>query len=261
MQKLVTEVRQIANKVGEFARNERLNFKRSDVQFKSANKHDLVSYVDQHCELQLVEALQKLEPNAGIIAEEYHSDYKEGLNWIIDPIDGTTNFVHDIPYYAISIALAQDQEMLLGVVLEIPTGNCFHTFKGQKSYLNDDEIRVSETATLKQALLSTGFSVKSHDKLEQNLELLHYWISNSRGIRRLGSAALDLCYLAKGSFDAFYETGLKAWDVAAGSLIVQNAGGRISTFSGGKNFVFGNEILASNPHLFDELSEIYLQKG
>jgi len=246
LKKLSSEVVQIVKEVGSFIREEHKVFSKANVQFKSDHAHDLVSYVDITAEKLLIEKLGGIFPEAGFIAEESHTEYRDGLNWIIDPLDGTTNFIQRVPHFCVSVALADGEDLLIGVVYEINRDECFYTWKGGGSFCNDDRISVSNVSDLRNSFVATGFSVKNTEKLPANLELLKIWISKTRGIRRLGTAALDLCYVAKGVFDVFYETNLSAWDVAAGALIVQNAGGRVSTFSGGADFLFGDEIIATN---------------
>jgi len=244
LEKLCLSAVEIARKTGEFIRREYSSFKKEKVLFKT--EHDLVSYVDIEAEKQLIAELTNLLPAAGLITEESNAAYQKGLNWIIDPLDGTTNFVQRIPHFCVSIALAQDDELLIGVVLEVNSEECFWTWKGATSYCNGEAISVSATQQMKDAFIATGFSVKNTELLKGNLELVETWITNTRGIRRLGTAALDLCYVARGVFDAYHETNLSAWDVAAGILIVKNAGGTVSDFSGGEDFLFGTTILATN---------------
>lgn len=247
LEPLCLKTTEVAKSVGTFIRQEFQNFKKERIQFKA--ERDLVSYVDLTAEKMLIEALAELLPEAGFITEESHSEYRDGLNWIVDPLDGTTNFAQGVPHFCVSIALAQGEDVLLGVVYEVHQSECFWTWKGGESYCNGTVISVSDTSVLKDAFMATGFSVKNIDRLEGNMKLLKNWIQKTRGIRRLGTAALDLCYVAKGVFDGYHESDLSAWDVAAGSLIVKNAGGLVSDFDGGSDFLFGNTILAANKPL------------
>lgn len=255
LESLLIEVRKIAAKAGAYISEEGKGFSHSSVQTKGGKTHDLVSYVDKTAESMILERLMELEPGASIISEETNPAYASGLNWIVDPLDGTTNFVQGIPHYCVSIALADGNDVLLGLVLEVNRNECFDAIGDKPSQLNGVEIRVSEKKHFGDAMVATGFSVKNHDELEKNLELLKVWIEKTRGIRRLGSAALDLCYVANGTFDLFYETNLSAWDVAGGSLIVKNAGGQVSDFKGDDGFLFGNEIMASNGFLHQSFQE------
>lgn len=243
---ITKEACEICKEVGAFIAKEREGFNESLVKIKGSKVHDLVTHVDLESEKRLIASLEKILPNAGFITEETNNKYKDGLNWVVDPIDGTTNFVQGVPHYCISVALVDGKELLMGVVYDVANHDIYYTWQGANSFCNDAQIKVSDKSQLTDALIATGFSVKDNSRLNQNLALLKHWIERTRGIRRLGSAALDLCYVASGVFDVFYETNLSAWDVAAGSLLVRNAGGAISDFKGQNDFLFGNEILATN---------------
>ncbi len=178
---------------------------------------------------------------------------KEGLNWIIDPLDGTTNFVHGIPCYCISVALADGLDVLVGVVLEVTRDECFSAWKGGGAWLNGKTIGVSTRKTLSESLLATGFPYDDFGREAEYMELLKALMHTSRGIRRLGSAAADLAYVACGRFEAFYEYGLNPWDVAAGGLLVTEAGGNTTDFRNGGSWLFGEEIVASNGSIHAEI--------
>ena len=255
LQKLCHEVCLISKKVGEFIRSERKNFSTDKIEVKGA--HDFVSYVDKTSEKQIIKGLSILLPESGFIAEEGTSSKKgEKYNWIIDPLDGTTNFIHGLPCFAISIALmrtsAGKNELVLGVIYEINLDECFYAWEGSKAYLNEQEIFVSKTPTLSDSLLATGFPYYDYSKMDKYMELFNYFMKNTHGLRRLGSAATDLAYVACGRFDGFYEYSLQPWDVAAGVLIVKQAGGKVTDFSGDDNFIFGKELVAGNSIFFDE---------
>jgi myo-inositol-1(or 4)-monophosphatase len=239
---------QIARESGKFMSNERLNFDVSMIEHKGL--HDLVSYVDKESEIRIIEALQQLLPEAGFIAEEGTSTKKgEKYNWIIDPLDGTTNFIQGIPIYSVSIALMEDSELVVGVVYEVGQAECFYAWKDGGAYLNGKPISISNTSDTHNALLATGFPYTNFTNLDKYIQYLSWAMTSTRGLRRLGSAAVDLSYVACGRFDAFFESDLKAWDVAAGALIVLEAGGNVFDFKGGKNFVFDGQIIASNQAL------------
>ena len=247
-QQLCLAVCDIARSAGQFIANERTHFDLNKVENKGL--HDLVSYVDKTSERQLVDALQNLLPEAGFIVEEGTSDKRgEQYNWVIDPLDGTTNFISGVPVYAVSIGLLENDKVVLGVVYEIGHNECFYAWKGGEAYLNGKTVHVSATVTISDALLATGFPYSNFEQLDNYMALLKWSMTEARGVRRLGSAATDLVYVACGRFDAFFEYDLKPWDVAAGSFIVQQAGGSIIDFSGGKNYLFGGEIVASNAAL------------
>lgn len=251
MQKLCLDVCTLTKKVGVFIKNERNKFSIDRIEIKG--KNDFVSYVDKTSEKQLIEGLSVLLPEAGFIAEEGTSTKKgETYNWIIDPLDGTTNFIHGIPCYAISIALMRNSKIVLGVVYEINLDECFYAWEGSKAYLNEKEICVSKTSKLADSLLATGFPYYDYGRQDEYMDLLKHFTKHTRGIRRLGSAATDLAYVACGRFDGFYEYSLQPWDVAAGVFIVQQAGGKVTDFKGGDDYIFGKEIVAGNSLCFTE---------
>ncbi|MCX7744813.1 MAG: inositol monophosphatase, partial [Flavobacteriales bacterium] len=166
--------------------------------------------------------------------------------WVVDPLDGTTNFVHGIPHYCISIALLYKGNPVVGVVYDVANNELFTAVKGEGSTLNNKRITVSVQENIHKSLIGTGFPVTRYERLDEYLKVLRRVILETRGVRRIGTAALDLCYVAAGRFEAFYEIGLNIWDVAAGVLIVQEAGGKTTDFKGGQNYLEGREILASN---------------
>lgn len=245
---------QIARKAGGFMANERLNFDVSKIENKGL--HDLVSYVDKASEKQIISELQVLLPSSGFIAEEGTSSIKgERFNWVIDPLDGTTNYIQGLPIYSVSIALLDNNELVLGVVYEVGRSECFYAWKDGGAYLNEQKIQVSQRKDIHQTLLATGFPYNDFSKMTSYMKFLEWTMQNARGVRRLGSAAADLAYLACGRFDAFWEYDLKPWDVAAGAIIVKEAGGVISDYSGGDNYLFGKEIIASNPFIYELILE------
>jgi len=254
-EKLCFDVQGIAKIAGDFIAGEREKFDLKDIVVKG--KADFVSYVDKQAEKLIVDELRQLLPGSGFIAEEgtgVSSDEK--YKWIIDPLDGTTNFIHGLPPFAVSIALMEDDELVIGVVYEITQDECFYAWKGSKAYLNGIEIRVSEASSTSNALIATGFPYSAFDKLECYIESMRYFMVHSHGLRRLGSAATDLAYVAAGRFEAFYEHGLKPWDVAAGTIILSQAGGKVTDFNGGNKFLFNGEIIASNDAYFGEFYDI-----
>ncbi len=254
-QSLCEEVINVAKNAGNFIRTERQNFSQEKVETKSLNS--LVSYVDKEAEKIIVEHLSELLPEAGFIAEEGTSDKTgETYNWVIDPLDGTTNFIHGIPCFAVSIALMENDEVVVGVVYEVNLNECFYAWNGSKAYLNGKEITVAQTDVLADTLMATGFPYYDYKRVKQSLSALEFFMKNTRGIRRLGSAATDLAYVAAGRFDGFYEYSLNAWDVAAGALIVQQAGGRVSDFKGENNYIFGAEIVAGSATIFNEFQSV-----
>ncbi|MFA8300628.1 MAG: inositol monophosphatase family protein [Hyphomicrobiales bacterium] len=244
--------------VGMFIRQESGRISKDDVEEKGV--HDLVTYVDKTSEKRLKQELSSILPEAGFIAEESpNSKRADRYNWIIDPLDGTTNFIHGIPVFAISIALMDGDEVILGVVYEVIRDECFYAWKDSKAYLNGKAINVTPTTNIDNALFATGFPYTDFSKLSNYLEFFADLLVKSRGIRRLGSAATDLAYVACGRFDGFYEYGLSPWDVAAGSIIVKQAGGIVSDFSKQNNYIFGREIIATNEKLNNTFTSMIQQ--
>ncbi len=255
LQTLCQDVCALSKEVGVFIKNEGEKFSSMKVEVKG--KNDFVSYVDKTSEKRIVEKLALLLPEAGFIAEEGTSTKKgETYNWVIDPLDGTTNFIHGIPCFAISIALMRNEELILGVIYEINFDECFYAWEGSKAYLNGKEITVTKTAKLADSLLATGFPYYDYSRMDEYIELFKYFMKHTHGLRRLGSAATDLAYVACGRFEGFYEYSLQPWDVAAGAFIVQQAGGKVTDFKGEENYIFGKEIVAGNSACFDEFLDV-----
>ena len=243
---------ELAKETGLFFLEEINKVKTSDIEVKGL--HDFVSYVDKTAEERIVKRLAEILPESGFITEEQTATHRgERFNWIVDPLDGTTNFLHHIPLYSVSIALMENGEVVAGVVYEPNLDECFYAWKGGKAYLNEKEISVSDQKELKNTLLATGFPYYDYGKLEGYMELFTWFARNTSGLRRLGSAAVDLAYTACGRFEGFYEYGLHSWDVAAGVFIVKQAGGTVTDFKGGNDFIFGGELLASNTILHKPL--------
>lgn len=248
---LLEETQEVAKQVGSFIRKERQHFDVEKVEHKGFN--DLVSYVDKEAERLIVEKLEKVLPEAGFITEEgTNSTQAEIFNWVIDPLDGTTNFIHGIPVYAVSIALMEKDEVILGVVYEVNRHECFYAMKGGGAFCNDTKIRVSAAPDLSASLIATGFPYYNFELIDRYLNSMKSLMQKTHGIRRLGSAAVDLCYVASGRTEGFFEYNLNSYDVAAGTLIVQEAGGMVTDFAGGNDFIFGRKIVASNGKIHRE---------
>ncbi len=232
----------------------RKNWKRpKQIQYKSPI--DLVTTIDRLSEQRIVKILRKRFPNHAILAEEEtaiggnRSEYR----WIIDPLDGTTNFAHSYPQFAVSIALERAGEVILGLVCDPIHEETYRAVKGQGAYLNKSRIHVTRGSELDKALVATGFPYDRREKADFYLSFFKKFMMSSHGVRRGGSAALDLCYVACGRVDGFWEFGLHAWDTAAGSLIVQEAGGAMSNFSGDPFSIQGTETLASNGKIHEAM--------
>ena len=239
-----TDLTGIATEVGDWIKKQQRKLELDDIELKGHN--DLVSYVDKTAESMLTERLHELLPAGFLTEEEVTVDTDDELVWVIDPLDGTTNFVHGLPVFSVSIALKYRSEYLAGVVSIPTTEENFSAIKGKGAKLNSKPISVSKNHELKGALIATGFPYHDFGLLDEYLELLKKFILSSRGVRRMGSAAIDLAYTAAGHFDGFYEYGLNEWDVAAGSLILQEAGGTVSSWKNDHQFVSEKSILATN---------------
>jgi myo-inositol-1(or 4)-monophosphatase len=252
---LCLQVQEIARETGSFIREEGKKIKVSDIEFKGITS--LVTYVDKTAEARIVAALKQLIPDSGFVAEEGTADSNnEKYTWIIDPLDGTTNFIHGIAPHSVSIALKENDKIVLGVVYEVKLDEIFYAWKDSSAYLNGIEIRVSPNSKSENALIATGFPYYDFDRVDDYIAAMKHLMKHTRGLRRLGSAAVDLSYVAAGRFDAFYEHALHAWDIAAGAFIIQQAGGKISDFNGGDNWLFGGEIIAASNNYFGEFYEV-----
>lgn len=253
LEKLCYEVAEIAKIAGGYILKESSRFASSDIEEKGF--HDLVSYVDKNAEKIIVDALLPLIPEAGFITEEGTLlKESDGYNWIIDPLDGTTNFLHGIPTYSVSIGLSYNGEMVVGVVYEINRDECFTARKNGGAFLNGKAILVSDTQSFSNSLLATGFPFRSEEFLDEYLEVLKTMMKSARGIRRIGSAAVDLAYTACGRFDCFFEFNLQNYDMAAGILLVKEAGGKVMDFQGEKNMLKKGSVIAGNPKMTELVS-------
>lgn len=254
-QEISTRVAGIAREAGNFIRKERESLSLTDVETKS--KASLVTYVDKTSERMIVHSLRDLLPGAGFVTEEGTAGRAgEERVWIIDPLDGTTNYIHGIFPFSVSIALMEKGEIVVGVVYELGQDEMFTAWKGSAAFLNGKEIRVSESAHSVDALIGTGFPYYDFDRIDNYIGALKELMGKTRGLRRMGSAAADLSYVAAGRFDGFFEHALHSWDVAAGVLILRQAGGRVTDFTGGENWLFGGEIVAASENYFPEFYEI-----
>lgn len=251
LQVITEQAIEAAKAAGKFALKERANFLSQRVEVKG--EHNFVSYVDKTCEKMLVDALAKAVPTAGFIAEEGTGAPRAGgLNWVVDPLDGTTNYIHGLAPYAVSVALMDGDSVLVGVIYEPNLDECFWANADSAAYCNADIVKASDVARVDDSLVCTGFPYHDYSRMDPLLKSLDYFMRHSHGMRRLGSAATDLAYVACGRFDAFYEYGLNPWDVAAGALIVERSGGKVCDYSGGSNHIFGAEIIASNSLIHGE---------
>jgi len=218
--------------------------------------NDFVSEVDRAAENAIIETLLQAYPDHGILAEESgnsHGNRTSEFQWIIDPLDGTTNFLHGLPIYAVSIGLAHRDVVQQAVVYDPARNDLFFASRGRGAFLNDRRLRVSKRINLSDALVGTGFPFRRGDDFERYLQMMQSVMQRCAGVRRPGAAALDLCYVAAGWYDGFFETGLNPWDVAAGSLMVTEAGGLIGNFTGESRFLHQREVVAGNPKIYGHL--------
>jgi len=216
-------------------------------------RNDFMSEVDRLAEQEIIAVLRKAYPGHAILAEESGSQSGNDFQWIIDPLDGTTNYLHGFPQYAVSIALRYKDRLEQGVVYDPVRQELFTATRGSGAMLNERRIRVSTRRSLEGALLGTGFPFKSQQHLESYLQMFRVLFPQTAGIRRAGSAALDLAYVAAGRFDGFWEIGLKVWDMAAGVLLIQEAGGLSGDFLGGHDYLESGNLVAGNPKVFAEI--------
>jgi len=252
LEKLCYSTRQLVAEVARFIKNQVGNVTSDAIETKSRNS--LVSHVDKTAEERLVSGLNARLDGAVFLTEEGTIAPAEGeYQWIIDPLDGTTNFLHQLPIFSISIALRHENQIILGIVYEVNQEECFYAYRGGGAWLNDKKIEISSNANFSDALIGTGFPYYDYEHLNAYLEVIKQFAKETRGIRRFGSAAVDLAYVACGRFDGFFEYSLNAWDVAAGIIIVEEAGGKISDFQGGKDFLFGKSIIAGSPVAHDKI--------
>lgn len=249
---LAEELAAICRETGRFLREERDRFDPSRVESKGLN--DLVSYVDREAERMTIDALRVLLPEAGFVSEEGtisasdgRTDPGPGTYWIIDPLDGTTNYIHGLGIYAVSVGLLHEGVLIAGCV-DVPVRDeNFLAWKGGGAWCNGNRLHVSEAASFGQSLLATGFPYQRFDRMPEYLAVIEQMMHTSHGLRRMGSAAVDLAWTAAGRFEGFFEYNLKAWDCAAGIMLVQEAGGTVTDFRGGKDYLFGGEIIAAGP--------------
>jgi myo-inositol-1(or 4)-monophosphatase len=246
-----------ARAAGSIINRAALDVERLQVTNKGVN--DFVTEVDQAAERAIIEILLTAYPGHAILAEESgrqhgakHSEYL----WIIDPLDGTTNFIHGLPVYAVSIALAFRGKVEQAVVYDPSRNDLFFASKGRGAFVNDRRLRVSKRIRLAEALIGTGFPFRKGDNLKRYMKMMEEVMSKCAGLRRPGAAALDLCYVAAGWYDGFFETGLSPWDVAAGSLMISEAGGLVGNFTGESDYLYQREVVAGCPKVFGQLVQI-----
>lgn len=252
---LTPDIVQAAEAAGDFIRSQVGRVHAHEIEAKERNS--LVSYVDKKAEEMLVGLLSELVPSPGFLTEEDTIDNtRSEFTWIIDPLDGTTNFLQQIPIFSVSVALAHHDEVIAGCVVDIMQEDTYFAWRGGGAWCGGKRLAVSTKKDLGEAIIATGFPYYSPDNLHRLVMVLETMLTRTRGIRRLGSAALDMTYVASGKMDGFYEMTLNPWDIAAGTILVREAGGIVTDFNGGGEFAKQGQVVASNKVLHTELLEI-----
>ena len=253
LEELTLSVCDVARRAGAYIAEERKKFHNEQVERKHA--HDYVSYVDKGSERLIVEALHGLLPEAGFVTEEGSAAYHdEQYCWVVDPLDGTTNFIHQFPSYCVSIALCRGHEIQLGVVYEVTTQECYYAWKGGGAWLDGQRLHVSGHA-IADALLCLQLPYNSDAYRDVIHRLIDAFYGRAASVRMIGSAALALCYVAAGRLDGYVEKYIGQWDYMAGALIVQEAGGCVTDYDGHSDFTQGNSVVATNSVIHQDMLE------
>jgi len=247
----------IAKEAGLFIKKERESFNGDVVEVKSFNQ--LVSYVDKTAEEILVAGLKHIFPEAGFITEEQTiaTEQKEWM-WVIDPLDGTTNFIHALPVFSVSVGLIRNGKPVLGVVYEVNREEMFYAWHNGGAWLNGQRISVKQNTELEKSLLATGFPYYDFKVMDEYIKALKYLMTHTQGMRRMGSAAVDLAYTACGRFDGFFEYGLSPWDIAGGICLIEEAGGIVTTFDGSEDTIFSKSIIGSSKALYPQFMAVII---
>ncbi|MBN2648079.1 MAG: inositol monophosphatase [Thiotrichales bacterium] len=251
---IAIEAAQAAGKVIRFYQE---RFDQIAIEHKGRN--DYVSQCDHEAEAAIIKTIRKYHPNHAILAEEsgqHSGDKLCGVEWIIDPLDGTTNFLHQFPQYAVSIAVREKGKLTHAAIYDPVAEEMFSASRGAGAYLNQFRIRVSEQKQLNDALLATGFPYHDFSYIDAYLASFKVFMTSTAGIRRAGSAALDLAYVACGRVDGFWEFNLKPWDIAAGALLIKEAGGLVTDFNGSENYLETGNVMAANPKLYKPMAQV-----
>lgn len=245
----------IAKEAGLFIKKERESFNADVVEVKSFNQ--LVSYVDKTAEEILVAGLKNIFPEAGFITEEQTiaTEQKEWM-WVIDPLDGTTNFIHALPVFSVSVGLIRNGKPVLGAVYEVNREEMFYAWRNGGAWLNGQRISVKQNTELEKSLLATGFPYYDFKVMDEYIKALKYLMVHTQGMRRMGSAAVDLAYTACGRFDGFFEYGLSPWDIAGGICLIEEAGGIVTTFDGSEDTIFSKSIIGSSKALYPQFMPV-----
>lgn len=252
---MLEDIIQIAKEAGEIIRE---NFgKNFNIEFKSSESN-LVTEVDKKSEKLIIDFVNKKYPSHSILSEEIGNiDNSSEYKWVIDPLDGTTNFAHSLPIFAVSIGVMKGKEIIAGAVYDIMRDIMYSAEKGSGSFLNKTQkLSVSKNDNLRKSFLVTGFPYNIEENPDNTIELFISFLKKVRAVRRLGSAAIDLCYVANGVFDGFWEVHLNPWDICAGKLILEEAGGKVTDFNGNEIDIFSKKFLSSNGYLHKEMLNV-----
>lgn len=251
---MIKDITHIAKEAGEIIRHAyRKDF---EIEFKTSHTN-LVTEVDKKSEKLIIDFINKKYPGHGILAEESGGNYKnKEFVWVIDPLDGTTNFAHGLPIFSVSIGVLKNNEIIAGAVYDVMRDALYSSEKGGGSFCNSRKLKVSKNDLLAHSLLVTGFPYDISENPDKAIELFAGFLKTSRAVRRLGSAAIDLCYVADGIFDGFWEVNLNPWDICAGKLILEEAGGIFTDFQGKKQNIFNKQTLATNGGIHEEMMSI-----
>lgn len=251
LETLNKKVKELALSVGEYLKEEQTGLKKKDIELKGSRNY--VTYIDKEAERRLVEGLKLLLPEAGFLTEEETVSFEQKeYTWIIDPLDGTTNYVHGDSPFSVSIALMQNKKIILGVVYDPIAAQMYYATGRGKAFLNNSAITVSNHPTLENGYIGFGIPYNLDERGEQILKNAMKQFRKS-SFRIKGSAALEICYVASGVSDSYFHSGLSPWDVAAGAFILECAGGKCSDFSGGEDYIFNKELVASNSFIHQEI--------
>lgn len=246
LEALTQQAIEVVKQASAFIQQEAHTFSTDRIEYKDIN--NLVSYVDKETEKLLVAGLREILPEASFITEEGTTGEDrntEALNWIIDPLDGTTNFVHGLPVYCVSVGLVRGKEPLIGIIHEPNLDELFYGWQGGGAWCNGKRLQVSKAQHLSESLIATGFPYRNFEKQAKYMEILSTLMRRTHGVRRMGAAAVDLAYVAAARFEGFYEYNLHPWDMAAGVLLIKEAGGTVTDFEGGDDYLFGGNIVAA----------------
>jgi myo-inositol-1(or 4)-monophosphatase len=254
MHPMLTTAVKAARRAGAIINRAAQNLDALTVQRKQEN--DYVSEVDRAAEQEIIDVLLNAYPNHAILAEESGAKGESEFQWIIDPLDGTTNYLHGFQQYGVSIALMHKGIITQAVIFDPARNDLFTASRGHGAYLNDHRLRVSKRIYLKDALIGTGFPYRDFSHLDAYMAIFKEMLQKTSGVRRPGAACLDLAYVAAGRLDGFWEFGLNPWDIAAGVLLVQEAGGLVGDFRGEQNYLQSGDILAGNPKIFGQLLQL-----